>query len=388
MKPFLILLLATLTLITEPRPASGATDGFIWVNVSIKVIRDPATGQVPSTMNDALLRDSFIDMNRWLENTWRGFRLRAVDLDAAQNFKRIGTLHDTTGPGKWYSTNLKTDSTANLAFETEAEANKALYGWNDAAINIYFNNGGYSSAHSPANPVTPGRDLVQSAYGLLVTDLTAAEIASGKFAARYKVAGNLLHEIGHYFHLGHTFPEDDFADTAPDPRDDPVKRASDPRNESIVRDAIALYAYSSNYIPLSAANKTRVNNTANNAMSYYQLFYDDPDQNKYLTETERFGPLRFLFTELQLDRWADSANAECAKVTSGRTFFVGPGSHIFQVGSSALPYKTVAGGINAARAAGQDIVLLRPGSYNERLTLSKPCTLRATRTGKAVVGIP
>src|SRR5262245_37975268 len=118
MKPFLILLFATLALTGGPRPAWGAPDGFIWVNVSIKVIRDPATGQVPPTMNDALLRDSFIDMNRWLQNTWRGFRLRAVDLDAAQNFKRIGTLNDTTGPGKWYSTNLKTSSNANWGFET------------------------------------------------------------------------------------------------------------------------------------------------------------------------------------------------------------------------------------------------------------------------------
>lgn len=383
MKPLLILLLATLAFTGDPMPAWGAPDGFIWVNVSIKVIRDPATGQVPPTMNDALLRDSFSDMNRWLENTWRGFRLRPVDLDAAQNFKRIGTLNDTTGPGKWYSTNLKTNSEANQAFETEAEANKALYGWNDAAINLYFNNSGYSSANSPANPTTPGRELAQSAYGLLVTGLTQAEIASGKFAPTYKIAGNLLHELGHYFHLGHTFGPDDFADTAPDPGG-----ASDTRNEGIVRDAIALYAYSANYVSLSAANKTRVNNTANNAMSYYQLFYDDPDQNKYLTDAERYGPLRFLFTEMQLDRWADSAKAECEKVTSGRTIFVGPGVHLIQMGSSALPYKAVATGISAARAAGQDIVLLRPGNYNEQLTLSKPCTLRATRTGKAVVGIP
>jgi hypothetical protein len=214
---------------------------------------------------------------------------------------------------------------------------------------------------------------------LLVYDLTGTET----FAACYKVAGNLLHEIGHYFHLGHTFGPDDFADTAPDP-----DNASDTRNESIVRDSIALYAYSANYNSLSVANKARVDNTANNAMSYYQLFYDDPDQNKSLTDAERFGPLRFLFTEQQLDRWTDSAKAECEKVTSGRTLFVGSGPHLNQLGSSTLPYKTLANGINAARPAGQDIVLLRPGTYNEQLTLSKPCTLRATRTGKAVIGVP
>ncbi len=391
MKSILIFFLATLALGGQPRFAWGAPDGFIWVNVSIKVIRNPATGQVPPTMNDALLLESFVDMNRWLENTWRGFRLRAVDLDAARNFKRIGTLNDTTGPGKWYFTNLKNDD-ANLAFETEAEANKSLYGWNDTAINIYFNNAplGFSSAHSPANPDTPGRDLVQSAYDLLVTDLSPAEIAAGRFAPTYKIAGNLLHEVGHYFHLSHTFPEDAFLDTAPDPHDDLTMRASDSRHESIVRDAIARYAYFANYSSISPANRTRVDNTANNAMSYYQLFYDDPKQNKYLTDAERFGPLRFLFTEMQLERWADAATAECAKVTSGRTIFVDSSAVLspFSSGSSSLPYKTVARGLDAARLAGQDIVLLRPGSYHERLTLNRPCTLRATRTGKAVIGIP
>jgi len=57
-----------------------------------------------------------------------------------------------------------------------------------------------------------------------------------------------------------------------------------------------------------------------------------------------------------------------------------------QIGTSALPWKTVASGIAAASAGGNDIVLVRPGSYDEPMTVTKPLTLRATR-GTAVIGL-
>src|SRR5262245_6332231 len=82
------LLFGCLVVLSDSVPATP--DSFLWIDVSIKVIVDPATGQVPAIMNDALLRQSFTDMNLWLANTWRGYRVRAVDLDASQNFRRIG----------------------------------------------------------------------------------------------------------------------------------------------------------------------------------------------------------------------------------------------------------------------------------------------------------
>ena len=44
---------------------------------------------------------------------------------------------------------------------------------------------------------------------------------------------------------------------------------------------------------------------------------------------------------------------------------------------------------HASAAPGDDeILLLRPGNYDEQITISTPCTLRATRQGPAVVGRP
>jgi hypothetical protein len=42
--------------------------------------------------------------------------------------------------------------------------------------------------------------------------------------------------------------------------------------------------------------------------------------------------------------------------------------------------------VNSANPAGGDIILLRPGSYNEQLTLDTPLTLRATRDGSVTIG--
>src|ERR1051325_2113859 len=88
-------------------PACAEPDSFIWINVSVKCIVDPATGATPTNMYDAALRDSFPVMNRLLAVNLRGFRVRLVDLQPDGSFKRIGSLGDTTGPGQWYSTDLK-----------------------------------------------------------------------------------------------------------------------------------------------------------------------------------------------------------------------------------------------------------------------------------------
>jgi hypothetical protein len=45
--------------------------------------------------------------------------------------------------------------------------------------------------------------------------------------------------------------------------------------------------------------------------------------------------------------------------------------------------------VRAAGTTGDDeILLLRPGNYNEQLPIATPCTLRATRQGPVVIGKP
>ncbi len=374
MKPLICLLVLGTIL-----GATGAVpDGFIHLNASVKFIVNPSTGSVPATTNDANFRQVFDLMNRWLANTNRGYRVRLVDLDANSNFKRIGGLNDTTGPSKYYNTDLKggdvTSDAANIEFENAAVANSALYGWSATAMNIYVNNGGWSSARFPAS----GRGLVITGYGLIANNAAPEFYLTNN----YKIAGNLLHELGHYFALPHTWDET-FADFAPDLIE------GGGRNEAVVRNAIAAHAYGAGqtYAALLTTQKQLVDNTANNAMSYYQLFYDDPAQSKVLTDAERFGPTRFVFTELQMDRVSDNANVQRGFAASGDTRFVDASAGVTQSGTSAQPYKTLASGVTAASASGLDIVLLRPGTYTASI-LSKPLTIRATRTGPVIIQKP
>jgi hypothetical protein len=87
----------------------------------------------------------------------------------------------------------------------------------------------------------------------------------------------------------------------------------------------------------------------------------------------------------------DTSNGGRNNVATGFTRFVDHTSSCFiPNGSSGCsifggPYHSVGDGINAANPG--DIVMVRPGNYNEPMTISKPLTLRATR-GNATIGVP
>ncbi|MES2705575.1 MAG: hypothetical protein V4726_03130 [Verrucomicrobiota bacterium] len=383
--PFLFFAAFLLPLLMLAMPASAQKpDGFIHVRVSLKVVVDPATGAVPSTMSDALVRESFDAMNRWLAVTWRGYRLQLVDLDASQNFRRIGAKNDTTGPGKWYSTNLKGDTADNASFEAAAKASKTAFAWNDSAINIYMNNGGWSSASFPSK----NRDVVVTGYTLLQYDPPAGQF----WSESYKIAGNLLHELAHSFELYHTHGglgtaanDDGIGDTA---LDQPSPTDAAARDETATRNDIAQLNYAKNYAALTAAQKVLVDNSANNAMGYHQLFYDNPPTGKVVSDAERFGGTRFVFTEQQMDKWADWANkAPRFATVTGTMRFVDASVGSSGTGTSAAPIKLLSTAVTTASAAGADILMLRPGTYNAT-TLSKPMVLRATRSGPVTLKKP
>ena len=100
---------------------------------------------------------------------------------------------------------------------------------------------------------------------------------------------------------------------------------------------------------------------------------------------ERFGLADL--SEGQLDRWSDAANSYRRGTVSGSTLNVAiVGSDANSGLISAAPKRTVASAVQAAQPSGGDIVLMRPGSYNERLTIRRPIALRATRLGAVTIG--
>jgi nitrous oxidase accessory protein NosD len=52
------------------------------------------------------------------------------------------------------------------------------------------------------------------------------------------------------------------------------------------------------------------------------------------------------------------------------------------------PFGAISSAVNAANADGGDIIILRPGNYNQTPTINKPLTLRATLDGFATIGSP
>ena len=78
-------------------------------------------------------------------------------------------------------------------------------------------------------------------------------------------------------------------------------------------------------------------------------------------------------------------------IVTGSTRFVDRANTCGSVGNSACagrfggPFPTLAQGVSVASAG--DIVLIRPGHYNERMTLTKAVTFRPTR-GDGQIGKP
>lgn len=126
-----------------------------------------------------------------------------------------------------------------------------------------------------------------------------------------------------------------------------------------------------------------------NAMSYHNATPDLSNPGYLLKD--RLEDRR---TEMQLDVATDAANRPGddndgrAKFVSGKTYFVSTtGSNDSGEGlKSASPYRTVWKAVTKTNPAGGDILLIRVGSYDERLTISKPVTLRAGRGSVVNIG--
>ncbi|MEO1655683.1 MAG: hypothetical protein AAFU64_19225, partial [Bacteroidota bacterium] len=262
--------------------------GITWIDLSYKVVLNPANGLRPSGVTDADIDAAIEEMNQLQEAYFRGYRFRRVD-----PIRNVGGINQfNTGPSRWYNTNFF-DSNNGSAWkdqmEAEAESNNNLYRWNNNAINLYITNGICGGICSfPGG----GDDIII---------IGRCSDADGALQ---------LHEIGHYFDLCHTQGcpcgncdgsktgqchttpgNDDIGDTLPD-------------LQCWDRDNIAQNSYGTNYNNLNSAQRKLVDDVFLNIMSYRSL------------------NIISRITERQIDHWSDVAKLNRQQVIDRNSFFV------------------------------------------------------------------
>jgi hypothetical protein len=359
-------LLAAIAMVTAPAAASP----YIDVHFSIKVIRHPVfqtrppiDDGGPQLLTDAHIDSMFTTANDSLLVTyWRGYRFvldEIVDIGSACPF---GCLQ--SNPSYWYGATFPDGSGDMLTMETEAMGNPAFV-WRTNAVNIYINQGKGDGAVASFPPPDPRSNHIVIVGSRVFEPDYIHAFAGSTFA----------HEIGHYFNLPHPngsvmpccnpstciLDGDGLGDTLPD-------------GPCFDQDDLSDFHFGVPYSTLGWQDAMAIDDIYWNLMGY--LHPDQPYGQTFM----------YRQTEDQLDRWTDAANGVRAAVRSGQTWFVSTAGSIFGSGSSASPFFWPSQGIGSANAAGGDIVLLRPGTYAQNITINKKVTLRATRGGPAVIG--
>jgi len=318
----------------------------IIARVSVKFILKPdgtrpAAGDIGTTAGfDAEITRG----NGILAATGRGYSLQVVEYIDIRPPVPGGQASDY-----WY--NL--DARANRQnIENAALADQATWRWNGNAINIYVNNSSSGQCSFPGSggAITLGNDIG---------------------------TGTVLHETGHFFNLKHTH-SGDYSDNSSTPPfsasdlhdgDGLSETANDNPNISN-HDQLCTALFGHVYSAATAGERSVVDSAFENVMSYH-------NENRLLSD--------------QMDIWSDAASSGRRGVCTGRTWFVDHNcGTIISDGSSGCgifngPYRTVGGGVGAANNG--DIVMIRPGTYAEPMTITKAVTLRATR-GPATIGQP
>jgi len=264
-----------------------------------------------------------------------------------------------------YSQYFDLDDSETEPFEYSIRTNATLTVWRTNALNVYLvnHNLGPSNdlacagwASNPEDPISL-KPPYNTMKGHIVVFCVNAQPSANPLSI-------LSHEFGHHMGLIHTWADDRVTDTPVDADPTPCKQSSVPDWCSCKFSNTLAQAVAQSWSPAVLQVVT------NNLMSYHC----DNDND-------------FDLTEGQLDRWADIARRYLASEMTGVTYFVDRNnSQSGNDGYSTNPYRTVLAGVTNATATSGNIVIVRPGNYNEQLTLNKPVTLRATRDGWATIG--
>jgi hypothetical protein len=339
---------------------STAHAQFIEIRLSFKVILDPVTGQRPAGITDNVFQTAVANANQWLASYWRGYRLRVTEV------ADIGgpTQGGANGPSQWYGRDFRDTPEPWTTFQNRTQTD-SRYLLRSDQVNFYIATS-LGVGGGGACPIPPAEASLLACQGFATT---------GPWW--------LVHETGHFFGLNHTHGgcgcdgkgcfvlngfnvgDDGISDTLPEARGD---------NCFTTKDQLAQANFNKLFTNCSPVEGQLVTNTFYNVMSYHLPGSKDLVEN--------------ILTEPQLDRHADTANTSRAAFVSGHTWFVSPIGFSVGSGSSTAPFGTVTQGASAADSSGGDIILLRPGRYNEPQTIAKAVTLRVTRAGAATIGRP
>lgn len=333
MKAFLALFAAALL------PTASVQAQIIW-RVSIKQIIHPITGV--STCTDWASQADAVraieEANAILDATGRGARLVLTDYTPVPNANNFSMLAPTP---------------VNVGIiEDYALANN--YGWRSDAVNVYLTQAvgdfiGYCSF--------PGDNR------------STIIIACTGGRPRGQL---LLHEIGHFFDLAHTFIGSTCCDRSVTPNCahtfSPAGILGDliPDLNCDFPDDIAMNRFGRVVAQLNAGELALFNVTYRNLMTYH--------------------PVTVQLSEQQSDIAAITANTVRANAVQGHTWFVSNFDFVFGGGSRTSPsLPTVRQAVTEAAAG--DAVVIHAGNFNEPQVISKALTLRATRSD-VIIGAP
>lgn len=350
--------LSALLAIAAGLSALPAGAQYIDIRLSIKVVVQVNNSLPPPGISNEVFTAAVGKANAWMADYWRGYRFRITEI------VNIGgpTQGGSSGPSKWFGvsvtgTNALGQKLADL-FQEDTRTN-SLYLRRADQLNFYITSGPVSNTGGWC-PIPPAEAANIACWGL---------VNDGPFW--------VVHETGHFFGLYHTFGGCQCTDgcTYPETGDDGLADTL-PEGDCWSIGMIATGNFNgTSYANLSPEARRQVDDTFYNVMSYHNVPNKDTDENR--------------LTELQLDRHANTANSTRNAFVSGKTRYVsiaGNNANSGLLGGS--PKRTVLNAAGASAPGGGDIVLLRPGSYNEQITINQPVTLRATRTGPTTIGRP
>lgn len=317
-----------------------ASAGDLQWRVSIKVILD-ADGERPTggLNTDVELLDAHTRANELLDTFRWPYSFEVTE------------IVELAGHSEWFD--LPADGDTRDALEAAAEANPAGYLLRANALNVYVLNG--------------------DGGGFCQRPFDAPHIY---VLGRNAGVNTPFHESGHVFGLCHSHgcvsrgvecigspcggadsppTSDDVADTIPD-------------KDCWLQDEIACFNYGDVFADLTPAQQERVNDVWMNLMSYHSS-----------------GPDRRL-TPDQLDILSVTSNQAYAHVGTGLAQYVGGAPITTPNGLSMTPHASIPAALVAAELApGDDVLILRPGTYGQPLTISQSVCLRASR-GNVIIG--